>query len=297
MANTFIKASKVAQLALATLYDSTIMLPLISHDYEQEFEAGYGDTVTVRKPAVFTANTYNPAVGIIKQDVTEASTTVVLDTILDTSVAATSLQKTTDIFNWQTQVLRPAMEAIAQGVDKAILAKMSAASWASTITLSAYNASTNPNPTYDLIRAGRNLTSQGVPLTDRQAVADEYITAAWRMDPLSHEADKRADEGTALRDAEIGRIHNFQTYETNGINNFKGFAFHPSAVAFVTAPLEIPEGAANAGRASYKGLTVRVVQDYDITYKTDILSIDVLFGVKVLDTNRGVLLNGLADSV
>ena len=48
---------------------------------------------------------------------------------------------------------------------------------------------------------------------------------------------------------------------------------------------------------SYKGLSVRVVQDYDVTYKQDIISLDILCGVETLDATRAVKLNGLADSV
>ena len=40
-----------------------------------------------------------------------------------------------------------------------------------------------------------------------------------------------------------------------------------------------------------------MVQDYDITYKQDVISLDILCGVKTLDANRAVVLNGLADSV
>ncbi len=297
MANAFIKPSVVAKLALETLYDTTVMLPLVWNDFSEDFVQGVGDTVTIRKPAVFTAKTYSQAVGIQAQDVTETSTTVTLDTLLDVSAKVTPYDMTLNITDFQRQVIRPALEAISQGVDALILSKMSAASWAQTIALAAYNASTNPHPTFDLIKAGRALTSLAVPLSDRQAVADEYIMAQWRMDDLAHRADARADGGEALRNAFAGRIHGFDTYETNAINNFTGYAFHPTAVALVSRPLALPRANVNAATASYKGLTVRVVYDYDITYKSDILSIDVLLGCKVLDTNRGVKLNGIADSV
>lgn len=297
MANTFIKPSVVARLALETLYDTTVMLPLVWQDFSEDFVQGVGDTVTIRKPATFTAKTYSQAVGIQKQDATESSTTVTLDTLLDVSVGVTPYDMSLNVTDFQRQIVRPALEAISQGVDAKILSTMSAASWASTIALSAYNASTNPHPTFDLIKAGRALTTQAVPLSDRNAVADEYIMAQWRMDELANAADKRADGGEALRNAFTGRIHGFDTYETNAINNFTGYAFHPTAVALVSRPLALPRANVNAAAATYKGLTVRVVYDYDITYKTDILSIDVLLGCKVLDTNRGVKLNGIADSV
>lgn len=60
-------------------------------------------------------------------------------------------------------------------------------------------------------------------------------------------------------------------------------AFHKNAIALVTAPLAPPIGGAQAGILSYKGLTCRVVYDYDITYKNNQISIDTLYGAKVLD--------------
>lgn len=300
MANTIvIDSTTIARMALETLYANTVMLPLVWKDFQDGFAKGQGDTVTIRKPATFTANTYNQSVGITKQNITEASTTLTLDTLLDVSAAVTTYEMTLQLVDFQRQVLSPMMEALAQGVDSTIITKMAAASWANTVTAAPFNASTYPNPTYDLIRAGRALDVAKVPMTNRQAVVDPYIYAQWKMDSLTLNAEKRADEGTALRDAEIGVIHGFDTFKSNNIagsNSFKGWAFHPTAVAYASQPLELPKGAADAGSASYKGLTIRVVRDYDITYKSDVISIDILFGVKVLDTNRGVLINGNADS-
>lgn len=65
-------------------------------------------------------------------------------------------------------------------------------------------------------------------------------------------------------------------------NHTANLAFHKNAFALVTRPLEAPSGAANTQIVSYDGLTLRVVQDYDIKYKKDIISIDLLCGVKTL---------------
>lgn len=59
-------------------------------------------------------------------------------------------------------------------------------------------------------------------------------------------------------------------------------AFHRNAFALVTRPLELPAGAANAAIVSYDGYVLRVVMDYDISKKKDVVSIDMLCGVKTL---------------
>lgn len=61
-------------------------------------------------------------------------------------------------------------------------------------------------------------------------------------------------------------------------------AFHQNAITLVTAPLAIPQGAANAYTAidPDTGLSLRVVWGYDMTEKKEMLSVDCLFGTKTI---------------
>ena len=51
----------------------------------------------------------------------------------------------------------------------------------------------------------------------------------------------------------------------------------------MTRPLALPKGAKEAAIVNYDGFGLRVVYDYDINTKQDIVSIDMLCGVKTLD--------------
>jgi hypothetical protein len=63
--------------------------------------------------------------------------------------------------------------------------------------------------------------------------------------------------------------------------------FHKSALTLATAPMEAPVGGAvGAVATSPSGLSVRVVYDYTPSSKTNNISIDLLYGIKVLDGNR-----------
>ncbi len=86
-----------------------------------------------------------------------------------------------------------------------------------------------------------------------------------------------------------------QTVATGSVVTFQGtgrdnMAFHKNAIALVTRPLEPPLGGARAEAISYKGLSARVVYDYTIMTKTNIMSIDMLYGWKTLDINLGARL-------
>ena len=72
------------------------------------------------------------------------------------------------------------------------------------------------------------------------------------------------------------------TFQLTGRDNL---AFHKNAFALVTAPLQPPIGGARAAVATYNGLSIRVVYDYDMQYKKNRISLDFLCGVKMLDKN------------
>jgi len=58
-------------------------------------------------------------------------------------------------------------------------------------------------------------------------------------------------------------------------------AFNPNAFAFVTRPLAAPSGA-ESYTTSYNGITLRVVKDYDMHLKKEMISMDVLYGYKTM---------------
>lgn len=299
MANTFLTPNVVARAALATLYETTVMAPLVHRDYENEFVPGVGSTVSIRKPAVFEAKEFDRLTGIEVQDVTENSVDVTLNHIADVSFAVTAEDLTLNVQDFTEQLLAPAMEAISQKIDRDIL------SFRDDITAEVGQVAGDNLFGWDdprvMIDAGRVLTQANVPLTERRYVFGPIAAAHYQADPLFHEADRRGDtEG--LQEAAIGRKFGFDNYVTQNIRvpeqtagnstTEVGVAFHRTAVALVTRPLELPRGAQNAAIESYKGLSLRVVYDYDINKKQDIVSIDCLYGVKTLDASRAVLVKG-----
>lgn len=64
-------------------------------------------------------------------------------------------------------------------------------------------------------------------------------------------------------------------------NHTANLAFCPQAFAFVTRPLVAPAGV-ESYVTSYNGVTLRVVRGYDMKYKKEMLSMDVLYGYKTM---------------
>lgn len=297
MPNTLLTPDIIARAALANLYETTVMAPLVHRDYEPEFAARVGDTISIRKPAVFTAEEYDRNTGITVQDATEDSVPVVLNHFADVSFAVTSEQLTLELADFNEQLLNPAMEAIAQKIDRDILGLRDDVT--QEVGLTAGELWSDPK---SLVAAGRVLDQAKVPMTERRAALGPVTAAEWLKNDLLHRADKSGSTA-GLREASIGRLFGFDTYKTQNIGGANdpdsgeafteiNVAFHRTAFALVFRPLALPMGAQRASIQSYKGFGLRVVIDYDMDKKQDVVSVDCLYGTKTLDAARAVLIKG-----
>ncbi|TCO64381.1 P22 phage major capsid protein family protein [Actinocrispum wychmicini] len=286
MPNQLLTVNVIAREAIATLYEATVMAGLVHRDYEGDFTGNSGDTITIRKPATFTVTEFNRATGIVLQDVKESSTSLTLNKIPDISFAVTSEDWSMRITDFSEQFLQPAMEAISQYTDRLVLGLR-----ADITQLVEYNP-TAPNPSDVLVDAGKVLNDANVDTAQRRAVADTTLTALFQKDPLFTQAQQVGDDGTALREASIGRKRGFDNYMSQNVKDGVSLAFRREAFALVTRTLPLPRGI-GAGQGSivtYKGLGLRVIYGYDMTKKQDVVSIDCLMGVKTLDPKRAVLI-------
>ncbi len=71
-------------------------------------------------------------------------------------------------------------------------------------------------------------------------------------------------------------------------------AFHKNAFALVTRPLALPKGIGDGQKAivNYDGFGLRVIYDYNSQFKKDVISIDMLCGVKTLNPELACRLLG-----
>jgi hypothetical protein len=297
VANTFITPSIIAKLGLATLYNNYVLAGLVSRDYDSDFTGKQGDTITIRKPAVFNANTYDRTAGIIVQDVVENSMPVQLKTLVDVSFAVTSEQLLLNISDFNQQLLQPAMMALVTRVDtdlaNAIATAATGTGGGGTVTMVGSDAAS------PFVLAREKLTRAKLPLTERYAVlSPEAVSAALETD-LFVQAQQAASSD-ALRDANVGRtfgIDNFESgqlgYGPGAAGQADGIAFHRTAVTLVSRALPAPSGVATEMVAieSFRGLTLRVVYQYSLAQKQDVVSIDVLYGIAATRPQAAVVLN------
>lgn len=302
MANTLLTPSIIAKQVLANLYENLCMVPLVYTDVASEWGGQkIGATVTIRKPATFVANDFNrssPSITI--QNATETGIPVTLDTHKDVSFAITTEDLTLRLEDFDAQFLTGASEALAQSVDRALIANMKAniTQFAGTGTGYEY---TKPEV---LIEASRQLDIKNVPASERYAVIGPTAKRDWANTDWLKFAEHSGSNDVLRRNSLGNDLLGFGAYMTQNIvqpagspaagqpTTEVGLAFHRTSTAFASAPLALPSDNTWAAMESYKGLSLRLVKQYDMQLKSDIISLDILFGVKVLDANRGVLLRG-----
>lgn len=284
MPNVFLTPDIIAREALMVLRNNAVMANLVHRDYSNEFVAGAGDTVTIRKPAKFTAQEYTSDITV--QDANEDGVAVKLDKHLDVSFAVTSAQMTMDIADFSAQLLVPAMQAFADKVDSYLLALANAVTHKVTGTAEIQN---------DIVDVRAFLTKAAAPLTERRFVYNSDTEAKLLKTDLFRDAAKVGDDGTALREASLGRKFGMDFYVDQNADaaGVAGVAFHKNAFALVTRPLALPSGAAKAAIVNYDGFGLRVVYDYDIHTKTDTVSIDMICGVKTINDDLAATLTGI----
>ena len=166
MSNKFLTPQIVANEALMVLENNLVAADLVHKDYSKEF-AHVGDTITIRKPAKFSAKNF---VGeTVDQNVNEGSVKVTLDHFRDVTVPVTSKEMTLDIKSFSEQIISPAVQAISQAIDSDIIAE-GIANASNTVSGTA-NATdlkdiANIAKAFDLVLNGTELSSGSIRITN-----------------------------------------------------------------------------------------------------------------------------------
>lgn len=286
MANSFIKAEKIAAQSLGLLEREIILPALVWRDAGGSFQGAAGDTISIRVPARTQARTRqlrgarsdsNGVAGIITMDeLTETKVDVTLDTAVYNAVPITDEELSLDISDFGSQIAEPQVRAVAEGIENAVAAEMTGASYATTITVS----TTDP---YDSVVDARvALNKANVPQSERVLVVGADLEGIFLKSDELHQADK-AGSDSALRDAVIGRIAGFnQVVVSNALPSNVGFAFHRTAYVLGMRAPSVPDGATYGASRSAFGLAMRWIRDYDFRNVQDRSLFDTYIGTNVV---------------
>jgi len=224
MPNTLLTSSIIAKEAIIALENNLVAAGLVHRDHSDDF-AGVGDTVSIRKPATFTASAYNGAT-VTTQDAVETAVPVTLSNLMDVTFAVTSKELSLSIQDFRSQFIDPAVQAHAQSIDSALCALyrdvpyFAASGDTAWTTLRAFTA---PRKT---------LNDNKAPFADRQML----LGSTADMRALAIDAVVSAEKAAsteALRNAELGRVIGFSTYTDQNIRTHTAGAGTVAANAVV----------------------------------------------------------------
>jgi hypothetical protein len=212
MSNVLLTPSVIAREALMILQNNIVASDLVYRDVASEFTgAKVGDTITVRRPASFTANEFTSSVSV--QNISEGNTTLQLEKHFDVSFEVTSKELSLSLEDFSTQILQPAVIAMAQGVDSYLLSKYV------EINQFVGTAGDAPDSLADLALVDKALNDAQVPLIGRNAVVNTQAKADMMGIEAIVRADARGDAGTALREASMGRVMGLDWYMSQNVKS------------------------------------------------------------------------------
>ena len=173
MSNNLLTISKITNEALMVLENELTFTSEVDRNYDDQFAvvgAKIGNTVNVRKPGRFIGTT-GPALNV--EDFNETSVPVTLSTQfhVDTQFTTQDLALSLDMFS--DRVLKPAVAAIANKIDRDGLS-MAALNTANIVG----TAGTPPSDLITYLTAGAYLDAEGAPRDGRRSMTVEPFTSA-----------------------------------------------------------------------------------------------------------------------
>ena len=282
-------AEQAARSTLAALRWLTVLPRTVRQDFSQEFVAGRGQTINVRKPITAgEARIYTPADRAARNSIefNELDEQWVPVKMTDQVYNAVRLPDDFATFTLEAlerQVLRPQAESVVDELATPLLTEMTAIESDDGLTI----GEGGRGPLQVTARARRVLNARKVPIAGRTlalgaGLAEQFIG----LKELQSVAESGTD-GT-LREGTIGRLHGFNIIEDPALPDSFGIAYHRDAFAHVTRPSREPEGAAMSATIAADGFALRWIQHYNPMQLEDQSVVDTFYGAATLDAVRAV---------
>lgn len=234
-----------AQESLAILEENMIAGQMVYRDFENEI-ASYGDVVNTRKPSEFKAERKTNADSVTVQDVISTNIAVTLDQHIHVSFMIKDGEESKSFKNLIEEYLHPAMLAQARMIDQIVLGQFPQFLQYTYGSLGGLSGTTAKEYILGIRNVmNKNKADQG----GRSLIwTPDGETAALNTE-IFLTADKVGDEGTALREASLGR--------KLGLNHFMCQNMSSYVDSDITST-----GAINLAAGYVKGTTTLVVDGF-----------------------------------
>lgn len=194
-----------AQETLVLLEENMVMGQLVHTDFENEV-AAFGDSVNTRKPGEFTAKRKGTNDDVTIQSATAERIQVVLNQHIHTSFMIRDGEESRSFKDLVHEYLSPAAVSLARHVDRVLLGQVY------QFRANQVGGASGGDIKVAMLAAREKQNILNVPPESRNLVLTPTTeTEALTLD-LFISAEKVGDEGTALREASLGKKLGYQTY-------------------------------------------------------------------------------------
>jgi hypothetical protein len=277
--------AQVARTAAALLRMDLGIAQLFNRDFESEYGGGRGDTINVRVPAALVARERATRTGaaIVFDDLAESSFQVKIDRHIYSAVKPTDEELTFDLTSFAAQVLAPQTLAVAEAIEQKAISVLQGVTASTTLVFD------DTDPTSVFYAARKQLRDMGVPAGNLIAIGGTNVTSILLQDTKLQRVDASGSTA-ALRDAQVGRVAGFTTYEDNRLNENELVFLHRDGLTLALRAPVVPEGVTFGKSVTQDGWSLRYIRDYDATVLADRSVVDVYMGastvpLKVRGTN------------
>ena len=199
MGNVFLTPDIIAREFLMLLQSNRVMAGLVYRDHEKEFgPAKVGATITVGAPPTYELKEF--AGSVVVQDSQEKSLSLTLEKHFDITTTVSSTEWTLDLDRFSEKIIAPAVETFAEGIDAYVFSKYA----------QVYNqvgaAGDPPDSLEDLAAVEQLMNELRIPARGRNAAVNPKAKASMMGISAVVQADARGDDGTALKEASMGRV-------------------------------------------------------------------------------------------
>jgi N4-gp56 family major capsid protein len=296
---------------IGVLYDTLVMAQLVHRNFENEVK-NFGDTIHTRRPRMFTAKKVTAQAGtdadveIAVENPTAKDLSVTLNNHAYTAYMVEDRDKALSPFDLVSQYIVPALQPIAQMVDDDIMSEFVGAD-STDVDGSAVTALADGTvgagvamDADDIIAARLKLTQNKAPQSPRVLVLSPDHEADLLKVANFVQAANAGDGGVALRTANLGQKYGFNIFMSQNVpvaidtdDTPCSLAFHPNALALVTRPLQQVDSdlGVRSSSLAMDGIAVRTNLSYEGRKLGAVMTMDLIYGVQLLDSNLACIIN------
>jgi len=235
--------------SLAILEENMVIGRLVHSDFSDEI-ATFGDVVNTRKPGTFTARRKGVNDDITVQAATATNVPVTLDQHVHTSFMIRDGEESLSFQDLVKTYLQPAAKSLAEHIDRILLGQV----YQFLDNQVAIDPDVTADDIKDAILDTRNkMNVNKVPAIGRNLILSPVTeTEALKLD-LFISAEKVGDQGTALREASLGRKLGFNTFMCQNVSSIPTGTY--------TTPADGAEGDINQADIAAGDTSFTVVTD------------------------------------